>query len=241
MRPGEARLTTLPALAVAVVIAAAIQSAIGVGFAMIIAPTMAFIAPDLIPAALLVLMIPLNFYVAWRERHALNTVDIAWIMSGRVVGTGVGFAILAALSGPALDAFVGFSTIAAAVASWIAPKFRPGKTAFASAGLLTGVTEMATGIGGPPLALVYQHHTPSELRANIAATFFLGEALSIVLLVASGRMSWAQLGSAALLFPGLAVGGIAGGLLRSSLNQSRLRASVLLFAVLSGLGLMLRY
>jgi uncharacterized membrane protein YfcA len=208
---------------------------------MIIAPTMAFIAPDLIPSALIALMIPLNFWVAWRERDALNAVDLGWVMSGRVVGTALGFAILAALSSPALDAFVGLSTVAAALASWLAPKFRPGRTALAAAGLVTGITETATGIGGPPLALVYQHHMPAELRANIAATFFLGEVLSIVLLAASGRMTWTQLGSAAMLLPALAAGGAAGGILRRSLNQSRLRACVLIFSIVSGLGLMLRY
>lgn len=208
---------------------------------MIIAPTMAFIAPDLIPSSLIALMIPLNLYVASRERHALVAVDLGWIMSGRVVGTGLGFAILAALSGHALDAVVGLSTVAAAAASWIAPKFRPGGAAFAGAGLVTGMTETATGIGGPPLALVYQHHTPAELRANIAATFFLGEILSIALLAASGRMRLAQLGSAALLFPALVAGGMAGGSLRRAIDQNRLRICVLVFAIVSGVGLMVRY
>jgi hypothetical protein len=62
---------------------------------------------------------------------------------------------------------VGITTILAAIATKLAPKFTPNRTAFVSAGLITGVTETATGIGGPPLALVYQHHPAPTLRATI--------------------------------------------------------------------------
>ena len=41
--------------------------------------------------------------------------------------------------------------------------------AFLAAGLITGITETATGIGGPPLALTLQHRPVSEMRATIAA------------------------------------------------------------------------
>ena len=48
------------AIALAVMVAALIQGAIGVGFALIVAPIAAIIRPDLLPGAILVLMLPLR-------------------------------------------------------------------------------------------------------------------------------------------------------------------------------------
>jgi hypothetical protein len=45
-----------------------LDGAIGVGFALIVAPIAAIIRPDLLPGAILILMLPLNAFVAWRER-----------------------------------------------------------------------------------------------------------------------------------------------------------------------------
>ena len=46
-----------------------------------------------------------------------------------------------------------------------------------------------TSIGGPPMALVYQHRTGPELRATLALFFVFGSSLSILLLTWSAR--WA--------------------------------------------------
>ena len=53
---------------IAVAVAALIQGAIGVGFALIVAPIAAVLRPDLLPGSILLLMLPMNAYVAWRER-----------------------------------------------------------------------------------------------------------------------------------------------------------------------------
>jgi hypothetical protein len=38
----------------------------------------ALLAPDLVPVSLLMLMIPLNVYVAWREWEALDRSGVTW-------------------------------------------------------------------------------------------------------------------------------------------------------------------
>jgi hypothetical protein len=70
-----------------------------------------------------------------------------------------------------LNLVVGATTVLAAVATKFAPKFTPSSTAYLGAGFITGVTETATGIGGPPLALVHQHHPAPTPRATIAQVF----------------------------------------------------------------------
>jgi uncharacterized protein len=80
---------TLPVWAVMsalVLLAAFVQGSIGFGFGLIFAPMLGLLAPGLLPVCLL-LMLPLNFMVAWRERKALDVRSSLWIPAGRVVGT----------------------------------------------------------------------------------------------------------------------------------------------------------
>ena len=162
-------------LALAVAGGAFIQGSTGMGFALIVAPVLGILQPSLLPVGLLVLMLPLNAAVAWRERAAIDLMGTKWITLGRILGTFGGLWVLIVLPLNYLNILIGVSTIAASVATWLAPVFSPGKRAFVSTGVITGITETATGIGGPPLALVYQHMPVATLRASVALCFLIGE------------------------------------------------------------------
>ncbi len=103
------------------------------GFAMIVAPVVSFIDPTLIPVMLLVLMIPLNAYVAARERSAIDWHGVKWISVGRFAGTFAGLWILLIVNLHQLSLLIGWSTLIAAVAKHcshrsshrIAPPSRP--------------------------------------------------------------------------------------------------------------------
>ncbi len=91
-------LETLLILSVVVLVAAFIQGSTGVGFALISTPVIGILRPELLPVCVLVLMLPLNFYVAWRERGAVDRTGASWITGGRIFGTAGGIWVLAALS-----------------------------------------------------------------------------------------------------------------------------------------------
>jgi uncharacterized membrane protein YfcA len=158
-------LTVFALIATAVMVAGFVQGTTGVGFALIVAPILALLAPDLVPVSLLMLMIPLNVYVAWREWKALDHSGATWITVGRFLGTLGGLWLLTTLAPSLLNILIGAVTILAAVATLVAPSFTPNRQVFVAAGVITGVTETATGIGGPPLALVYQHQGAAKLRS----------------------------------------------------------------------------
>ena len=189
---------------------------------------------------MLVLMLPLNLYVAWRERAALDFRSAAWVTSGRLAGTFAGLWVLVALSARNLNIFVGASTIAAAVVTLAMPAFRPGRSVYVAAGLVTGVTETATGIGGPPLALVYQHHPVAVMRATIAMCFLIGELISLAFLWYAGRIASPQLVGVAQLLPALGAGALLSRLVHRHVNARALRIFVLLFSIASGVVLLLR-
>jgi uncharacterized membrane protein YfcA len=217
-----------------VTIAACVQGTIGIGFALIVAPVLALLRPELLPVSLLFLMLPLNLFTLLREHQAFDWTGGSWITLGRALGTLAGASVLAALSSHALNLLIGAATIAVAVVTMVAPAFCPNRSAFVTVGLLTGISETATGIGGPPLALAYQHHRPDVLRSTVAGCFLLGELLSLGVLCAMGRTTSQQMLSAALLLPFVAIGGLVSSFLRQSLNGRFLRGFVLIFAVTSG-------
>ena len=224
----------------AVLAASFVQGASGMGFALMVAPVLTLLAPDLLPVCVLILMLPLNAYVAWRERHALNKRGAAWISAGRLVGTFGGLAVLALLSAQALAIFVGASTIAAAVVTWFIPAFAPGVVAFVVAGLITGVTETSTGIGGPPMALTLQHRPPAEMRATMALCFLVGEVISLMFLLFMGKVQMLHLTAAAQLLPALAVGAVASRFVHTRINAKVMRYFVQAFAIVSGLVLLIK-
>ncbi|MCY0923788.1 TSUP family transporter [Streptomyces sp. H27-G5] len=135
--------------------------------------------------------------------------------------------------------FVGGATVLAAVVSLAAPAFTPGRLAYVGAGAVTGLTETATGVGGPPLALVYQHRPPAELRATVAVCFLIGEVASLVLLFATGKGHPQELGPVLLLLPVIAAGAWLSRLVHHRLDARRMRLFVLVFALVSGVVLML--
>ncbi|MBB3231770.1 sulfite exporter TauE/SafE family protein [Halomonas stenophila] len=232
-------LVVFTTLAVSTAVAAFMQGAIGIGFALIVAPVMGFLRPDLLPVALLVLMLPLNLYVALREREAIDWRGTAWIGVGRLPGTFLGLGILLIMSTNGLNQLIGASTVIAVLAALFAPVFRPRAGACASVGLVTGVTETATGVGGPPLALLYQHRPGPELRSTIACCFLVGELVSLAILAAAGKVQPDQLMWSLYLLVPLLVGSVASRAMHHRLDARRLRQGVLMFALVSGVVLMI--
>ncbi|MEU6892468.1 sulfite exporter TauE/SafE family protein [Streptomyces sp. NPDC046557] len=229
----------LALLAATVALAAFVQGTSGLGFALIVAPVAGLLDPALLPVFVLASMIPLNAYVAWRERDSLDLRGAGWITGARLAATPLGLVLLWAIPDDRLGLFVGVATVLAALVSLAAPAFTPGRGAYLGAGLITGLTETATGVGGPPLALVYQHRPPAELRATIAVCFLVGEVASLALLFATGQGHPGQLLPALLLLPALAVGAWLSRLVHHRLDARRTRLFVLGFALVSGVVLML--
>jgi uncharacterized membrane protein YfcA len=233
-------ITSFGLIAAATMLAAFIQGATGVGFALLVAPVLAFVAPDLLPACLLALMIPLNVYVAWREWAAVDRSGAGWITAGRFFGTFGGLWVLTALTSSQLQILIGAAIILAAAVTLIAPSFKPGRRGFVAVGAVTGVTETATGIAGPPLALVYQHQAAATLRSTLALCFLLGQLMSLAILALAGRATAAQLGMALMLTPALVIGAVLSHMIHGRIGGSALRAFVLIFAAATGALLLVR-
>lgn len=204
------------------------------GFAMIAAPVVSLIDPSLIPIMLLVLMIPLNFYVGWRERVGIDWRAVKWISVGRFAGTFLGIWILLIINLHQLALLIGWSTVLAAVVALLAPAFDPNRTGLGVVGLITGITETSTGVGGPPLALALQHKPGVTLRSTVAVCFLIGEVVSVIMLWWMGQVEATTMTLTMAWLPFLLVGSWFSKFVHHRLDGALLRYVVLGFAIVSG-------
>lgn len=89
-------------------------------------------------------------------------------------------------------------------------------------------------LGGPLLALAYQHKPGPVLRSTVAMCFLVGEIISVIVLAASGKFTVSTFIATAGLLPFLAIGSVASRYLHYLLDGPLLDHIVLRYAVISG-------
>lgn len=221
------------AAAAATAVGATMQGAIGFGMNLVTVPVLALVQPKALPVTVIVLGIPISAGMARYEWKSLDRAGVAWIIAGRVPGTVAGALIVAAVSTSVLQALAGGIVLALVVASVVTPPLRVHRGTQLAAGVVSGVTGTSAGIGGPPLALLYQRHPGPTMRATLAASFMLGTVLSLVTLGAAGQVGADQVFLGAGLAPVVIAGSIAGRRFHRWLERGWLRPAVLTFAAVT--------
>jgi hypothetical protein len=97
----------------------------------------------------------------------------------------------------------------------------------------------AAGLGGPPVALVYQHESGVRLRGTLAAYFIVGTALSLISLAWVGRFGAEEMRLSVLLIPGTVIGYFLSRPAAAYLDAGRTRAAVLVVSALAAVTVIL--
>jgi uncharacterized protein len=223
----------------AVILGALIQGSVGFGFALIVVPILALADPESLPATVLLLALPLSSVVAFRERHSIDLLGFYWLTGGRLLGIAGGLGLLVMVPTRYLSVLTGGLILSAVIMSLLDPDFRvKNKTRLVGGGVASGVMGTAAGVGGPPLAIVYQNRPGPELRSTIALSFALGNVVSLLGLVLVGELGEHQLRLALLLFPSLLLGLWGSRKTSEFLDRQRwLRSAILTFAAVCGVAI----
>lgn len=220
---------------VATVVGAAIQGSLGFGMNMVTVPFLALVLPKALPVTMIVLAVPLSIGMVRYERHALDRPGVKWILLGRIPGTIAGTAVVATVSTSILQAIAGGVVLVMVVASITVPALKVRRRSQLTAGMVSGLTGTSAGIGGPPLALLYQHHPGPTMRSTLAASFMFGTVLSLATLGVARQVHLDQLLLGAGLIPVVVAGSVAGRRFHDFLDRGWMRPAVLVFAGLAGL------
>ena len=213
-----------------VTIGAVVQGSVGFGANIVAVPVITVLEPDALPATLALVVIPLVAVMAIRERHALDRRGVTWITVGRIPGTIVGAVVVAAISPDTLSVLLGGGVLLAVAMSTLTASIQVNRVTATTAGFASGAMGTATSIGGPPLALLYQHHEGPVLRATLAVAFAVGTVLSLTGLAIAGAIEPWHVVLASALLPGLLAGLAVSRLLVDRLDRAWLRPAVLCFA-----------
>lgn len=228
------------ALFASVVLGALIQGSIGFGLNVIAAPVAAVVQPDALPAAMILMSLPMSAGSAWRERPHIDRKGVTWTTLGRLPGIALGTFIVSRLEPESLARWIGGMVVVASLMSVSATRLSISAGPSALVGAVAGVMGTTSSMGGPPIALLYQREPGPVLRATLGATFLIGSILSLMALACAGHVArWHFLLGLALT-PAVAIGLIASRVFHARVDAGWLRPCVVGLASLAGLGVMLR-
>jgi uncharacterized membrane protein YfcA len=221
--------------ALATVVGATIQGGIGFGMNLVTVPVLALVAPEALPVTAVVLGVPISIAMLRHERAALDRPGITWIITGRIPGTVLGAWVVATVTVAALQGLIGAFVLLFVLTSLVTPPIPVRPDTQITSGVVSGITGTAAGIGGPPIALLYQHHPGPTMRSTLAASFFAGTVLSLTTLAIARQVEWGPLLLGAGLAPLVVAGSYAGRRFHNLLDHGWMRPAVLVFAAISAL------
>ncbi|MEM8618891.1 MAG: sulfite exporter TauE/SafE family protein [Actinomycetota bacterium] len=221
-------------------VGAAIQATLGIGLGMLAAPILALIDPSFVPVVIVISVLPVSVAVAVADRAHVETKGIGMALLGRVPGVAVGAFLVAHISDSVLSILVAAAVLAGVAASITTRRFQPTPSALFGAGFGSGITGTAVGIGGPPMALTYQHDDPARMRSSLSAFFAVGTVLSIVALTVADQIGRHELELTALVFPAVMLGWWTARLLQHRVPTEAIRPIVLALCTFSAVALLVQ-
>ena len=219
-----------------VTLGAALQGVAGIGIGLVAAPPLMLIAPEFIPGPLMASGTLLTGLVAYQGRDSIDFRGVGPALVGRAMGTAVAAAFLALASTRFFILAFGSLVLLGVALSLSGLRLRPTPLSAGCAGLLSGFMGTISSIGGPPMALLYQHESAARLRSTLAIYFVMGVGFSLAALHAVGLYGWKEFELTLVLCPSMLAGFLLARPLQSHLPEDMVRPIVLGASLLLALG-----
>jgi len=223
-----------------VAVASCVQGSIGFGLAVMAAPLLVLIEPDFIPAPLILNGMVLVVLLAYRERKTVDRNGVKWMAIGCVPGSAIAAVVLTALSASGFRIMFSVLVMMAVVLSALGFSIRLTRVNILTAGVLSGFMGTTSSIGGPPVALIYQHLPGARFRGTLSTYFCVAGTFAIIALILAGRCGKDELLLALVILPGLLVGLALSKLTASMLDRHSMRPAVLILSGVSAIAVLVR-
>ena len=208
-------------------ISAIVQGAVGFGLGLIAIPFLIYLDLRFVPGPLLVAALTLHMLVLRRDRSGVDKSGLAMLLSGRVLGTIPAAVLISYLPLDSMKILLAVVVLAGAVMGVLHSGGHPTPAVLFGAGTASGFMATAAGLGGPPVALVYQRETGLRLRGTLAAYFIVGTVISLAALAWAGRFGAEEIRLSGLLIPGTVLGYFMSRPAAAYLDGGRTRVAVL--------------
>ncbi|MEO8223166.1 MAG: sulfite exporter TauE/SafE family protein [Gammaproteobacteria bacterium] len=238
--PGALGAASLAIATGVIAIGAVLQAATGMGTGILIVPLLALINLDLIPGPAVMASMALSLPMAWTGRRHIAYGELKPLIPGLLAGCTIGALSLASI--PPARVGIAFALAilltVAVTASGVRIPFN--RRSLASVGLIAGIMGASSGVGAPPIALLYQHREGPQLRPTLAFVYAASSAVIMVFLALVGRFGAHEVRLALLLMPGYLLGYLAAMPLARFLDKGYSRLAVLTLSCVSALVLLVR-
>jgi uncharacterized membrane protein YfcA len=231
-------------------VAAFIRGTTGFGFSLVFTPFVILIMePKSVVPMNLILGLLSNIIVLASCFKAVNIRRLLPMIAFSMLGVPIGVFIITIISATILKILIGSITVFFAILLTLklTPRFTNERFASGIAGLMSGILNTSTSLGGPPVVLFMHNQSwqKGEIYPSLSAFFLISTGTSLIGLSFSGMVTLDILLTAASLAPGMVIGLFLGMLAFKRVNESYFRIlSVVvivgtgILAVLSGLGIM---
>jgi uncharacterized membrane protein YfcA len=201
----DINLTVWLACFCAVTLSSGIQRLSGQAFGIVAAPLIALVAPQFLPAGLLLLGITVGLTSTAVDFSARAEIIPGFF--GRALGAVIAAMIAASITN--VDLIAGLTGLAVLIGialslSGLRIAIRP--VSLIIAGITAGLMGTITAVGAPPMALLYQYEPAKRARAMQNAFFFWGMCVSVLALSWQGLIASKHLIFAASLLPAIVLG-----------------------------------
>ena len=212
---------------------AMVQGAVGFGLGMLAIPVLIYLDIRFVPGPLLVAALTMHMLVLRRDRSGVDRSGLAMLLGGRVLGTIPAALLLAWMPLDGMKILLASVVLAGAVMGVLHSGGHPTRAVLFGAGTASGFMATAAGLGGPPVALVYQRETGLRLRGTLAAYFIVGTVVSLAALAWAGRFGAEEIRLAGVLIPGTVLGYFLSRRAAAYLDSGRTRTAVLTVSALA--------
>jgi len=223
-----------------VTVGACIQGSIGFGWAMVSAPFIVLIESDFVPAPMILSGVLLVILLTWRERKSIDRRGVQWMTGGCVPGIAGATVVLVFISSAAFTIIFAILVLLGVLLSAIGLNVMLTNRNLFLAGFLSGFMGTISSIGGPPVALIYQHSAGAMLRGTLSAFFLLCACMALLGLFIAGWLGIKELKLALILIPGLVIGFALSRFTAGLMDRYSLRPAVLVFSALAAIAVLVR-
>lgn len=191
------------------IVAAVIQAVTGSGFALVAAPLVVLVAPNLLPGPLLTITTVLMIISVATSKRANLRKDARLLLPagvGIIVGTLVSVPFLAWIGEhqKAVNVVVALGVIVALLPPLLGRVITTSPTRMGVGGFVAGTMTATVALPGPPLLMVYQAPDARRYREGLAVMFLVASVCGLVVLAPDG---WDGIGTFVV---GIVIGSVLG-------------------------------
>lgn len=190
----------------ATALGAIVQGASGVGGGFISIPLIAVIDYALLPGPQVFASLSISTLMAWRERNHIDYQNTGSLLALMVPGAVVGAWLLSLVSVDRLGVLFGSIILLAVIVSLLGLQLVRNPRNAAVSGFVAGIMGASTGIGAPPIALLYQRASGPMVRSTLAYIYTAASLLILCALAFFGRFGVNEMLLGVMLVPGWLLG-----------------------------------